>query len=169
MSEPSNTRNRRSKRQKLDKDLDEEVPAPTTRRPLGKTKAKTGQKTAKKPVRKLKGVLQRLKDFPIDIIFEVRYRACMYFSNADNSQIFVYLTPQDLLSLSRTSKEMRSLLLDHSTMDTIWRTARGNVKRLPDKPSDMSEVAYAHLCFDTSCFVSFAFISALTLAVLKPV
>ncbi|KAL0579881.1 hypothetical protein V5O48_002128 [Marasmius crinis-equi] len=34
---------------------------------------------------------------------------------------------------------------------SVWKAARSNVEGLPDIPDDMSEPAYAHLCFDTQC------------------
>ncbi|KAL0571231.1 hypothetical protein V5O48_010738 [Marasmius crinis-equi] len=65
-------------------------------------------------------------------------------------QIFGYLNPQDLLHLSRTSKDLRSLLFSRST-NSVWKEARSNVEDLPEIPENMSEPAYAHLCFDTQC------------------
>ncbi|KAK1231016.1 hypothetical protein PQX77_005877 [Marasmius sp. AFHP31] len=88
----------------------------------------------KPTTRRVRGLLQRLKEFPLEVVFI----------------IFECLTPQDLLSLARTSKDLRNLLLSRS-MTSIWKAARSNVKDLPDIPDDMSEPAYAHLCFDTQC------------------
>ncbi|KAK1224295.1 hypothetical protein PQX77_012803 [Marasmius sp. AFHP31] len=89
---------------------------------------------SKPTTRRVRGLLQRLKEFPLDVVFI----------------IFEYLTPQDLLSLARTSKDLRNLLLSRSTV-SIWKAARSNVEDLPDIPDDMSEPAYAHLCFDAQC------------------
>ncbi|KAJ8095922.1 hypothetical protein PM082_015143 [Marasmius tenuissimus] len=89
---------------------------------------------SKPTTRRVRGLLQRLKEFPLDVIFI----------------IFEYLTPQDLLSLARTSKDLRNLLLSRSTI-SVWKAARSNVEDLPDIPDDMSEPAYAHLCFDARC------------------
>ncbi|KAK1231017.1 hypothetical protein PQX77_005878 [Marasmius sp. AFHP31] len=89
---------------------------------------------SKPTTRRVRGLLQRLKEFPLDIIYI----------------IFEHLTPQDLLSLARTSKDLRNLLLSRSTI-SVWKAARSNVEDLPEIPDDMSEPAYAHLCFDAQC------------------
>ncbi|KAF9262583.1 hypothetical protein L218DRAFT_867203 [Marasmius fiardii PR-910] len=89
-----------------------------------------------KATRRKRGFLQRLKELPLDVVFE----------------IFSHLTPHDLLNLSRTSKDLRKLLLSRSTI-LVWKSARMNVEGLPDIPDDMSEPAYAHLCFDVRCHV----------------
>ncbi|KAL0566785.1 hypothetical protein V5O48_015221 [Marasmius crinis-equi] len=88
----------------------------------------------KRTVRMKRGLLQRIKEFPLDVVFD----------------IFSHLTPHDLLNLSRTSKDLRKLLLSRSTT-SVWRLSRSNVSGLPECPDDMSEPAYAHLCFDLRC------------------
>ncbi|KAL0061133.1 hypothetical protein AAF712_012053 [Marasmius tenuissimus] len=92
---------------------------------------------SKPTARRVRGLLQRLKEFPLDVVFI----------------IFEFLTPQDLLSLARTSRDLRNLLLSRSTI-LVWKAARSNVEDLPNIPDDMSEPAYAHLCFDAQCHVS---------------
>lgn len=72
-----------------------------------------------------------------------------YFSN---DQIFAYMTPVDLLNLSRTSKPFRTLLISRESVP-LWKASRKNVPGLPDCPPFLSEPAYANLCFDSHCHV----------------
>lgn len=65
----------------------------------------------------------------------------------------IYLTSSDLLHLARTTKIFRAFLMNRSAKQ-IWRAARVNVPGLPDCPKHLSEPGYAHLAFDTFCFVS---------------
>ncbi|KAF9073121.1 hypothetical protein BDP27DRAFT_1319432 [Rhodocollybia butyracea] len=88
-------------------------------------------------VRGRRGLLERLaKDVPLDVIFE----------------IFRYLDSSDILRLSRTSKDLRGILMSRSS-ERIWRTARENIADLPPLPFDLNEIQYAHLLFDPSCHV----------------
>ncbi|EJC98310.1 uncharacterized protein FOMMEDRAFT_137196 [Fomitiporia mediterranea MF3/22] len=64
-------------------------------------------------------------------------------------KIAKYLTPRDLLCLSRTSKGLRSVLTSKQT-DNIWRTARETFE-LPNCPPDLSEIQYAELVFGKHC------------------
>ncbi|KAJ3768114.1 hypothetical protein FB446DRAFT_792569 [Lentinula raphanica] len=74
---------------------------------------------------------------PLEIVFEV----------------FSWLDPRDLLSLSRTSKYLRDILLSKSS-ESIWRTARINFKGgLPPLPQDLNEPQFARLIFDVWCHV----------------
>ncbi|KAF9068968.1 hypothetical protein BDP27DRAFT_1326210 [Rhodocollybia butyracea] len=83
------------------------------------------------------GLLQRLtKDVPLEIILE----------------IFCHLDPGDLLHLARTSKDLRGILMS-KTSEFVWRTARKNVDRLPDLPNDLNEPQYAHLLFESYCYI----------------
>ena len=68
-------------------------------------------------------------------------------------QIFSNLLPGDLVSLSRSTKSFRQLLMRRSSI-TIWQAARRNVPDLPDCPPELSEPAYANLLFTTNCHVS---------------
>jgi hypothetical protein len=65
----------------------------------------------------------------------------------------MYLEPLDILRLSRTSKDLRNLLMPKSS-EYIWRAARLNIEDLPPPPSDMNEVQYANFMFDKYCQVS---------------
>ncbi|KAJ3898634.1 hypothetical protein F5879DRAFT_1066131 [Lentinula edodes] len=69
------------------------------------------------------------------------------------SKIFRYLESRDLLHLTRTSKDLRSTLMNKSS-ESVWRIARANVTGgLPPLPSDLNEPQYAHLMFDSYCHV----------------
>ncbi|KAF7977023.1 hypothetical protein HWV62_4974 [Athelia sp. TMB] len=86
------------------------------------------------PRTKKKGKLANLLEMPLDVLYE----------------IFENLAPLDLLHLARTTKALRSVLLNKSAT-TVWKMARRSVKDFPEIPSDMSEPAYANLAFDTHC------------------
>ncbi|KAJ3722252.1 hypothetical protein C8R42DRAFT_720632 [Lentinula raphanica] len=65
--------------------------------------------------------------------------------------IFIRLDPRDLLSLSRTSKNLREILMDKSS-ETIWRTVWINYEdSLPPLPVDLNEPQFARLIFDAYC------------------
>ncbi|SJL13368.1 uncharacterized protein ARMOST_16810 [Armillaria ostoyae] len=72
--------------------------------------------------RRLRGLLQKVAETPLDVLFEI-------FSN---------LEPLDLLRLSRTTKDLRALLLRRSS-SFVWKRARENVDGLPPLPEDLSE------------------------------
>ncbi|ESK90969.1 hypothetical protein Moror_16367 [Moniliophthora roreri MCA 2997] len=118
------------------------------KRLAGDTGLKSSRKRVKKEfvppestrrVRGKRGLLERLvKDTPLDIVLE----------------IFKHLLPLDILNLSRTSKELRAMLMSQSSVP-IWRTARENVPELPPLPSDLNEAQYANLAFDSYCHVRF--------------
>ncbi|RPD57577.1 hypothetical protein L227DRAFT_506584, partial [Lentinus tigrinus ALCF2SS1-6] len=66
-----------------------------------------------------------------------------------------HLKPKDLLMLARTCKTLRQCLMERNSA-VIWRTARRNVKGLPEPPSYLSEPAYATFIFERRCYVSSA-------------
>ncbi|KAK7690465.1 hypothetical protein QCA50_005563 [Cerrena zonata] len=80
------------------------------------------------------GFLRDLHHMPFDILFEM----------------FSYLKPRHLLHMSRSSKPLRSLLTSRESY-LLWKTSRSNLPSLPDRPSFLSELAYASLCFDNHC------------------
>ncbi|KAJ7598523.1 hypothetical protein C8J56DRAFT_168400 [Mycena floridula] len=80
------------------------------------------------------GLLQLLLEAPVDIVYE----------------IFSFLDPYDMIRLSRTSKELRRVLLQQSSA-FLWRQARDNIDGLPAPPADLSETQYANLVFDFHC------------------
>ncbi|KAI9454591.1 hypothetical protein HD554DRAFT_2031241 [Boletus coccyginus] len=63
-----------------------------------------------------------------------------------------YVHPLDLLNLARTCKSLRELLMDKAS-EFVWKTARGQVRGLPDCPADMTEPEYANLVFYSRCHV----------------
>ncbi|KAJ3771932.1 hypothetical protein FB446DRAFT_704251 [Lentinula raphanica] len=68
-------------------------------------------------------------------------------------EILSWLDPRDLLSLARTSKDLREILLSKSSQ-SIWLTARINFEGgLPALPQDLNEVQFARLIFDVHCHV----------------
>lgn len=64
------------------------------------------------------------------------------------------MQPMDLLNLARTNRPFRDLLMSRTSAQ-FWKAARRNVDGLPDCPPDLNEPAYANLCFDAHCHVSF--------------
>ncbi|KAG8790872.1 hypothetical protein FRC12_010796 [Ceratobasidium sp. 428] len=103
-----------------------------------KKRARSNQVTAKnrpkKYVRGKQGGLQGLMKMPIEIFNEIAY----------------LLTPGDLLSLARSSRFFRSMLLQRSAVQ-MWRHAESSVHGLPPCPPDMCEPQYAALMFSKYC------------------
>ncbi|TFK90029.1 hypothetical protein K466DRAFT_597265 [Polyporus arcularius HHB13444] len=75
-----------------------------------------------------------LEDMPLDVLFE----------------IFRLLHPRDLLSLARTTKDFRALLMSRSSA-SCWATSRKQIQGLPEIPENLSEPAYANLMFCNHC------------------
>ncbi|KAK7676864.1 hypothetical protein QCA50_020200 [Cerrena zonata] len=115
------------KRKNVEHSIHETLPV------VKRAKKKEQHETPPRRLRK-KGSLQDLPKMPLDIIYEV----------------LVYLLPNDLLNLARTTKEFRDLLISRNA-SPFWKAARKNVEGLPDCPPFLSEPAYANLCFQTSC------------------
>jgi hypothetical protein len=95
---------------------------------------------------------------PLDIIFEVTF-GFSEFLNPFNviflyAQIFSSLAPVDLISLTRSSKRLREILMTRKAI-TIWRAAaRDQAPDAPGCPPDMSEPAWGNLLFGgTKCQV----------------
>ncbi|RDB19806.1 hypothetical protein Hypma_012991 [Hypsizygus marmoreus] len=87
----------------------------------------------KRQLRGRRGVLKQLMELPMELLFE----------------IFGHLGPADILYLSRTSKDLRSLLM-RKPAEFIWKLAHANVG-LPDCPPDLNEPQFAKLLFDPHC------------------
>ncbi|KAJ7475853.1 hypothetical protein FB451DRAFT_259590 [Mycena latifolia] len=115
-----------------------EFSAPKKKRRKVATVAKAEDQKLKK-VRGRRGLLSSLKEFPLDVLFE----------------IFGHLNPMDLLNLSRTTKEIRGILMVRSSA-FIWKDSRSRVQGLPDLPPDLLEPQYANLAFDGHCHKCFA-------------
>lgn len=81
-----------------------------------------------------------------------------FWSNCFFTQIFIHLTPQDLLYLGRSSKTLRALIFNKRS-SFLWRAARQQVEGLPPLPPFLSEPRYANLAFDHYCLVSGAIVS----------
>ncbi|KAF8907452.1 hypothetical protein CPB85DRAFT_1391918 [Mucidula mucida] len=88
----------------------------------------------RKRVRGKRGILQKMTDTPLDVLFE----------------IFSYLDPIDLLRISRTTKDLRQLLMSKSSA-FIWERARLATQGIPPKPDDLNDPQYINLLFDRHC------------------
>ncbi|KAG6919082.1 hypothetical protein DXG01_009335 [Tephrocybe rancida] len=82
--------------------------------------------------RKIRGRLAALRSMPLDIVYE--------------------LHPKDVLTLARTSKQFRKILLGRASV-SIWKSAFSKLPTLPECPPEMSYPAWAHLVFDLDCHV----------------
>ncbi|EIM81424.1 uncharacterized protein STEHIDRAFT_171802 [Stereum hirsutum FP-91666 SS1] len=101
--------------------------------------AKTKPAGAKANSGKLRGNRGKLRDMlsmPLDIFYEV----CKL------------LSPADLLSLARTSKGLREILMSRSSI-TVWKSARQSLGDLVplELPREFSEPAWAALVFVRAC------------------
>ncbi|KAG9226924.1 hypothetical protein CCMSSC00406_0003403 [Pleurotus cornucopiae] len=83
-----------------------------------------------------RGRLSALPEMPLDILFE----------------ILQYLDPLDLLRMARTTKDLRSVLMNRSAL-SVWKSARANIPFLLDCPEGVSEPAFANFMFTTNCHV----------------
>src|SRR5882762_7919882 len=70
------------------------------------------------------------------------------------AKIFGYLDPLNLLRLARTTKALRAILMNRSTL-LLWKRARHAYYQMPDGPEGMSEPQYVSLALDLICDVSF--------------
>ena len=100
-----------------------------------------------------KGSLEKMKEIPLDVLFEVSKLLHPFIGLLDRiSQIFSKLQPSDLLNLARSTKRLRTILMRKNTI-TIWRRARANTEGLPPRPDDLTEPQYAELVFGQHCYV----------------
>lgn len=67
-------------------------------------------------------------------------------------QVFSHLLPQDIASLSRTSKILHEILSGRNSI-AVWKTARERASA-PDGPDWMSEAAWIDLLFRHNCQVN---------------
>ena len=100
-----------------------------------------------------------LETVPLDILHEVRRLLTTYqvvhTERLLHVQIFDFLDhPREMLSLCRTSKSLRSILLSKGETEASWRKLRRRIEGLPDLPSHLNEVQYANLLFSFHCHVS---------------
>ncbi|KAI0048473.1 hypothetical protein FA95DRAFT_1038684 [Auriscalpium vulgare] len=121
---------------------------PTKRRKTNTSKASKSSKKSnaaapskleskpKRPSRKVQGQRQNmLAGMPLDVLFEM----------------FTYLPPVDLLSLARTSKDLRKLLMSRKSA-SVWKASRGQAPGLlaPEPPEDLSEPAWVDLIYGSA-------------------
>ncbi|KAF8963395.1 hypothetical protein BDZ97DRAFT_1820622 [Flammula alnicola] len=85
--------------------------------------------------RSKRGILKVLVEMPLDVLFE----------------IFGMLEPLDLLYLARSTKDIRAILMNRSSI-SIWRRSRSNIPDMPECPDDLSEPQYANLAFAKNCY-----------------
>ncbi|CAE6535148.1 unnamed protein product [Rhizoctonia solani] len=88
----------------------------------------------KKQVRGKQGRLAGLLNMPVDIFTEIT----------------LHLNPADIISLSRSNKFFRNMLMHRSSIH-IWHGSMKNVAGLPPCPPDMSEPRYLALVFSKTC------------------
>lgn len=133
-------------------DEDSEDPDIAPRHVKKRSKKRAGHRAKKKLKRR--GRLDLMPTMNLDILFHVRLKPTNFLRKAhcELIQILSFLSPMDLLNLSRTSKDFRNLLLQRSSA-SVWKTARLQVDDLPDCPQDMSEPQYANLAFYPHCHV----------------
>ncbi|KAJ7035062.1 hypothetical protein C8F04DRAFT_1395128 [Mycena alexandri] len=112
----------------------EYIPTKKRRKAAKSTVADTDEDKKTKKVRGRRGILSSLREFPLDVLFE----------------IFGQLNPKDLINLSRTTKELRGILMNRSNL-FIWKNSRAQVEGLPEIPRDLNEPQYAALAFDGHC------------------
>ncbi|KAJ2922350.1 hypothetical protein H1R20_g14734, partial [Candolleomyces eurysporus] len=78
--------------------------------------------------------LSQIKDVPLEILYE----------------ILIHLNPSDLLTLSRSNRRLREILLNKSSR-FIWKECLASVRGLPRCPPYMTEPQFSNLVFDESC------------------
>ncbi|RXW17697.1 hypothetical protein EST38_g8151 [Candolleomyces aberdarensis] len=116
------------------------VKHPRSTEPTGKPSKKPGRE--RKPVRnaeKAGAILSYMGEMPLDVLLEF----------CDN-QIFSHLEPADLIHLSRTTKALRSVMMNRSSR-SIWTQALASIPGLPPCPDDLIEAKYANLMFTDYC------------------
>ncbi|GJE86997.1 F-box protein [Phanerochaete sordida] len=94
---------------------------------------RTAVAKATKP-RRRRGKLAGLTELPLDVVIEV----------------VLHLNPGDLLSLSRTTKAFRDLLMRRSSA-FLWKAARENLEGYPPCPEDMNEPGLASFLYTNYC------------------
>lgn len=62
------------------------------------------------------------------------------------------LEPLHVLHLSRVSRQFMNVLANPNARH-VWVAARRNIPDLPDCPTDMTEMQYASLLFERTCYV----------------
>ncbi|CAE6397249.1 unnamed protein product [Rhizoctonia solani] len=114
-----------------DSEQEEQKPPPRKRQRTAKPAKPV---VRQKQVRGKQGRLAGLVNMPVDIFTEVTS----------------HLLPGDIISLARSNKFFRNLLMDRSAIH-IWHGAMKNVEGLPPCPEGMSEPHYLSLLFSKTC------------------
>ncbi|KIY64951.1 hypothetical protein CYLTODRAFT_424759 [Cylindrobasidium torrendii FP15055 ss-10] len=92
--------------------------------------------TLKRPGKRARGSKgSAFQDLPYDIILEIAMQC----------------HPLDLIHLARVSKDLRAVLLTKSSGNRVWATARQNLFDMPAPWGEISEPAWAGLCFIRLC------------------
>ncbi|CAE6518070.1 unnamed protein product [Rhizoctonia solani] len=119
---------------------EEETHNPIPNRPSKRTRTSTGSSkpkpARKKYVKGKQGGLQGIMKMPIEVFMEIAH----------------HVHPGDLISLIRTSKFFRSMLLNRSAI-LVWQRALGGVPELPPCPTGMVEPQYTALMFSKNCTI----------------
>ncbi|KNZ78863.1 hypothetical protein J132_09547 [Termitomyces sp. J132] len=115
-------------------DCDEEILKPKKKRQKQSKKPSSTVGREFKNVRGRRGALKAIVEMPLDILHE----------------IFMHLTPLEVLHLSRMCKALRRILMVKSA-EFIWKQARFNLDNFPHCPEDLNEVQFACLMFDNHC------------------
>ncbi|QRV82284.1 hypothetical protein RhiJN_10299 [Ceratobasidium sp. AG-Ba] len=90
----------------------------------------------KKQVRRKQGRLEGLMKMPSDIFIEIA----------------LYLMPKDIISLARSNKFFRKLLMSRTALH-IWLGTMRNVPGIPPCPPDLSEPHYLALIYARNCSI----------------
>ncbi|CAE6468254.1 unnamed protein product [Rhizoctonia solani] len=101
-----------------------------------RTSASAQSAPPKKRIKGKQGGLQGIMNMPIEVFMEIA----------------PYLNPGDLISLIRTSKFFRTMLLNRSAAP-VWQRSLSNAPDLPPCPTEMMEPQYAALIFTKNCTI----------------
>ena len=109
--------------------------------------------------------MQLFASFPIHVLCKVslsKTAPCLFFRNS-LVQVASHISPDDVFSLSRSSRSLRSVLMSKKAKD-VWRAAREH-EGAPEPPEGLSEPQCASFFNDDMCSVSSA-LSLVSLSVL---
>ncbi|KAI8998691.1 hypothetical protein BD414DRAFT_130450 [Trametes punicea] len=107
----------------------------TARQASNSTHSGVSRAPPSRSTRKWRGKLSKLLELPLDLIF----------------MVMESLEARDLLSLARTSKTFRDILMDRRKGPPLWRSAIANTVGLPQCPPYMPEPAYVNLVYCNHC------------------
>ncbi|KAF8599729.1 hypothetical protein BDV93DRAFT_590384 [Ceratobasidium sp. AG-I] len=113
------------------------TPPPARQRPRKSTKSKSSKSNSSKQALAQSELISRM---PVEVFAE--------FAS--------YLQPVDLISLARTNRFFRRILMSFSKGTRIWQTAERNIDGLPSCPPGLCEPQYAAFMFINACSVRVA-------------